>query len=118
MKDPAFLFYTKDFQSGTQDMSCDEVGAYLRLLMHQHQNGFVPNDTERMMRICGVFNETQFTKIWSRISDKFITNGDQMVNQKMSDLINANEQIKYVFKLQLKRIAMAAIEQRRILSKI
>lgn len=34
------------------------------------------------------------------------------------DLINANEQIKYVFKLQLKRIAMAAIEQRRILSKI
>ena len=31
------------------------------------------------------------------------------------DLINANEQIKYVFKLKLKRIAMAAIEQRRIL---
>jgi hypothetical protein len=31
------------------------------------------------------------------------------------DLINANEQIKYVFKLQF---AMAAIEQRRILSKI
>lgn len=94
MKDPAFLFYTKDFQSGTQDMSCDEVGAYLRLLMHQHQNGFVPNDTERMMRICGVFNETQFTKIWSRISDKFITNGDQMVNQKMSDLVEQRKEFK------------------------
>ena len=30
MKDPAFLFYTNDFQGGTIDMSCEEIGAYLR----------------------------------------------------------------------------------------
>lgn len=38
-KDPAFLFYTGDFTTGTQFMSDEQVGKYLRLLMAQHQHG-------------------------------------------------------------------------------
>src|SRR5215217_4359701 len=38
-KDPAFLFYTNDFSSGTQFFSDDQLGKYLRLLMAQHQHG-------------------------------------------------------------------------------
>ena len=38
-KDPAFLFYTGDFTTGTQFFSDDQLGKYLRLLMAQHQHG-------------------------------------------------------------------------------
>ena len=39
MKDPAFLFYSSDFLSGTMLMSDEEVGQYIRLLCLQHQKG-------------------------------------------------------------------------------
>lgn len=38
-KDPAFLFYTGDFSTGTQFMSDEQIGKYIRLLMAQHQHG-------------------------------------------------------------------------------
>jgi len=38
-KDPAFLFYTGDFSTGTQFFTDEQVGKYLRLLMAQHQHG-------------------------------------------------------------------------------
>ena len=38
-KDPAFLFYTNDFQSGAQFFTNEQVGKFLRLLMAQHQHG-------------------------------------------------------------------------------
>ena len=39
MKDPAFLFYSSDFLSGTMLMSNEEVGIYIKLLCLQHQQG-------------------------------------------------------------------------------
>ncbi len=38
-KDPAFLFYTGDFSTGTQFFSNEQVGKYIRALMAQHQHG-------------------------------------------------------------------------------
>ena len=38
-KDPAFLFYTGDFATGTQFLTDDQMGKYIRLLMAQHQHG-------------------------------------------------------------------------------
>lgn len=38
-KDPAFLFYTGDFSTGTQFFSDEQVGIFMRLLMAQHQHG-------------------------------------------------------------------------------
>lgn len=84
MKDPAFLFYPKDFQSGTQDMSCDEVGAYLRLLMYQHQHGSIPNDTERMMRITGIFSVEKWEMVWQMVKPKFNQNGNHLVNERLA----------------------------------
>lgn len=83
-KDPAFLFYTKDFQTGTQDMSCEELGAYLRLLMYQHQHAFIPNDRERMMRITGIFSVDKFEFVWNTLKKKFYLNGDHLVNQRLN----------------------------------
>lgn len=39
MKDPAFLFYTNDFDSGTKFLTNEQLGVYIRLLMAQHQHG-------------------------------------------------------------------------------
>lgn len=35
MKDPAVLFYFQDFLVGTDFMTADEVGKYIRILCHQ-----------------------------------------------------------------------------------
>jgi len=50
-KDPAFLFYPKDWLSGTAEYMPDEKGVYIDLLCHQHQKGSLPSDTERLARI-------------------------------------------------------------------
>ena len=85
MKDPAFLFYTKDFISGTQHMSNEELGAYLRLLMYQHQHGSIPNQKDRMMRITSIFTFEDFDRIWEVIQDKFTIMDNHLVNERLSE---------------------------------
>ena len=38
-KDPAFLFYSQDFITGTQFFTDEQLGKYIRLLCAQHQHG-------------------------------------------------------------------------------
>jgi len=62
-KDPAVLFYTADFMIGTNTLTNEQVGMYIRLLCHQHQNGRFKR--EHMAIICGSYNEEvlqKFTK--------------------------------------------------------
>lgn len=59
-KDPAFLFYTQDFSTGTQFFSDEQLGKYLRLLMAQHQHGHLSE--KRMMLICKVQDEEILAK--------------------------------------------------------
>jgi uncharacterized protein YdaU (DUF1376 family) len=60
MKDPAVLFYTQDFITGTILMTDEQRGKYILLLCLQHQNGKL---TERdMMKICGRKDED----IWAK----------------------------------------------------
>lgn len=59
-KDPAVLFYTSDFLSGTYTMTNDQVGKYIRLLCLQHQKGGL---TEKdMLNICSSYDEDIFSK--------------------------------------------------------
>ena len=51
---PAFQLYTDDFLGGTADMTAEEVGAYIRLLCHQWNKGFIPNDDVRLMTMAGL----------------------------------------------------------------
>ncbi len=60
MKDPAFLFYSSDFLSGTMLMSDEDVGKYIRLLCLQHQKGHLKE--KDMLSICKAFNEEIFSK--------------------------------------------------------
>jgi hypothetical protein len=42
MKDPAVLFYFQDFLVGTEFMTDDETGKYIRILCHQADKGALP----------------------------------------------------------------------------
>lgn len=50
-KDPAFLFYSSDFLTGTMTMTNQQVGIYIRLLCFQHQHGQISVDD--MQSLCG-----------------------------------------------------------------
>lgn len=59
-KDPAVLFYTSDFLSGTIFMRNDQVGKYIKLLCMQHQQGHLKE--EDMLEMCGSYDERIFSK--------------------------------------------------------
>lgn len=59
-KDPAFLFYTGDFSTGTQFMSDEQVGKYIRLLMAQHQCGHLKES--HVLQICKTYDNDVMNK--------------------------------------------------------
>ena len=74
-KDPAVLFYTSDFLSGTFTMTNEQVGKYIRLLCLQHQKGRL---TEKdMLSICSAYD----SEIW----EKFKIEDGFYLNEKMSN---------------------------------
>lgn len=60
-KDPAFLFYTNDFLSGTQFLSDDQLGKYMRLLLAQHQHGHLTED--QVIFICKSYDNHIMSKL-------------------------------------------------------
>ena len=50
MKDPAVLFYFQDFLVGTEFMTDDEIGKYIRILCHQADKGGLSE--LQLKRIC------------------------------------------------------------------
>ena len=48
-KDPAFLFYSKDFIVSTQGMAYEEIGKYIIVLASMHQNGRLDEESIRNM---------------------------------------------------------------------
>jgi hypothetical protein len=59
-KDPAFLFYSSDFLTGTMMMDDEQVGKYIRLLCAQHQKGHLTE--KHMLNICKSYDEDIFQK--------------------------------------------------------
>lgn len=74
-KDPAVLFYTSDFLSGTFTMTNEQVGKYIRLLCLQHQIGKLSE--KHMLSICQAYD----IDIW----DKFVIEEGFFYNIKMRD---------------------------------
>lgn len=68
---PAFQFYVGDFMTGTITMSVAEVGAYIRLLIHQWSAKSVPgDDVSALARAMGC-DRAEAEQIWSKIQHKF-----------------------------------------------
>ena len=75
-KDPAVLFYTSDFLSGTFTMDNEQVGKYIRLLCLQHQKGKLSE--KDMLSICKAYD----SEIWDKfkVEDGLYYN-DRMLNE-------------------------------------
>lgn len=76
MKDPAVLFYTKDFLTGTSFFSDAERGQYIRLLCEQHQNGHIPEN--HMVSVC--------LSLGSPVVKKFVQDKDGMYYNERMDI--------------------------------
>lgn len=59
-KDPAFLFYSSDFLTGTMLFTDEQVGKYIRLLCLQHQKGHLSE--KDIIKICGGIDEDILSK--------------------------------------------------------
>jgi hypothetical protein len=68
-KDPAFLFYSSDFLTGTLLMSMEQKGKFITLLCIQHQKGHLSE--KDMLHICGSYDEDVFTKFQKDEKGKF-----------------------------------------------
>ena len=74
-KDPAFLFYTSDFLTGTMLMNDEQVGKYIRLLCLQHQKGRLSK--KHMLSICKAYDQDIF--------EKFKKEDDFFYNERLED---------------------------------
>lgn len=92
-KDPAFLFYSKDWLQGTAGMFPEEKGVYIDLLCHQHQYGYLPQDERRLSRLVGLGID-DFKKIWENIKHKFIQKDNHLVNQKLDNIADKRSRDK------------------------
>lgn len=74
-KDPAFLFYSSDFLTGTFTMSDEEVGKYVRLLCLQHQSkGSIPRNA--FNTLCNGHES---------VREKFVEDDDGYYNERLRE---------------------------------
>lgn len=85
-KDPAFLFYSKDWLEGTAELTPAEKGVYIDLLAYQHQRGDLPNEPRRLARLAGLAI-AEFEPIWEVLKEKFVANGNRLVNRKLTEVM-------------------------------
>lgn len=74
-KDPAVLFYTSDFLTGTVLLNYEQRGKYITLLCLQHQKYLLSE--KDMLNICGSYDEDIFSK--------FVKIDNNFYNQRMRD---------------------------------
>lgn len=84
-KDPAFLFYSKDFYEGTRLMLPEERACYIDLMIYQHQHGYIPNDIKRMLMYCSGVNEATLE---ATLKAKFKLTDKGWLNSKLNNVIN------------------------------
>ena len=91
MKDPAFLFYSKDFYEGTRMMLPEERACYIDLLIYQHQNGIIPHDLKRVLMYCnGVAEAT----LIATLEAKFEKTEKGWLNNRLESAISERENYK------------------------
>ena len=91
MKDPAFLFYSKDFYEGTRMMLPEERACYIDLLIYQHQHGAIPNDLKRVLMYCSGVDEAT---LQATLQAKFKQTASGWVNSRLEKAILERENYK------------------------
>jgi hypothetical protein len=84
MKDPAFLFYSRDFYEGTRTMLPEERACLTDLLIYQHQNGFIPNDIDRVAMYCSGISKSI---VEATLKAKFKPSPQGWYNEKLKGVV-------------------------------
>ena len=84
---PSFPFYPGDFIMGTMLMSAEEVGAYIRLLCFQWEQGHLPDCPTKTARIAGISE-----KKLSPVLEKFHRDDQgKLVNKRLEEVRESRE---------------------------
>jgi hypothetical protein len=90
-KDPAFLFYSNAFYTGTRLMTPEERACYIDLLIYQHQNGIIPLDIDRVLMFCsGVAKAT----LQATLKAKFKQCDKGWYNEKLKNVMELRGKYK------------------------
>lgn len=89
MKDPAFLFYSKDFYEGTRTMYPGERACYVDLMIFQHQNGPIPDDMQRLTMYCSGIDEATLKAV---LKAKFKQTDKGWINDKLQRVIDERQE--------------------------
>lgn len=90
-KDPAFLFYSKDFYEGTRMMLPEERACYIDLLIYQHQNGIIPLDLKRLLLYCSGVDEATLK---ATLKAKFKETSEGWLNNRLEIEISNRSNFK------------------------
>lgn len=81
---PFMQLYVGDYLADTLDLTCEEHGAYLLLLMTMwRHDAKLPNDPKKLARIARL-SARKWDDVWASISRFFTVEGDSIVNQRLS----------------------------------
>jgi uncharacterized protein YdaU (DUF1376 family) len=94
-KDPAFLFYTSDFLTGTMFMTNEQVGLYIRLLCAQHQHGG-RIDTNVLRTQCDSITggDTVFSKFTHDHTGSYNERLAEEIEKRKDKSVKASESVK------------------------
>lgn len=76
-----FPLYYQRLLTSTIGWKDDEFGAYVKLLIYQYDNGFIPKDIEAIARISATAK-----KSWALIGKKFIEKDGYLINPVMDEI--------------------------------
>jgi uncharacterized phage protein (TIGR02220 family) len=94
-KDPAFLFYTSDFLTGTMFMTNEQVGLYIRLLCAQHQHGGrIDTNVLRSQCDCITGGDTVFSKFMHDRSGSYNERLEEEIQKRRDKSAKASESVK------------------------
>tara|TARA_Y100000296_G_C5086202_1_gene212528 strand:- start:103 stop:777 length:675 start_codon:yes stop_codon:yes gene_type:complete len=80
--DAWFKFYVADFAADTMDLSPEEVGAYLRMLIHYWRMHELPDDDRKLRHITQVKGRNAHRTL-SNIKQKFVAENGLLINKRM-----------------------------------
>ena len=83
---PSFQFYPGDWIGGTEDLSLEAEGLYIRILARLWAKVEVDFDPKSLAKLCRLDVRT-WRRVWREIEDKFIVTDDGLlVNQRLESI--------------------------------
>jgi len=96
---PYMPLYVGDYLKDTRDLTAEQHGAYLLLLMDMwNRNGVLPHSAKALARITGI-SPKRWPSVWSAIGSLFLDEGDTLRHKRIDLELQKADQISQKRKL-------------------